>query len=321
MSVAPVEASPVPLPVFPVPPVPVDADVALADAGATVVEVVDVVVVEGRRGFRSRQSGMSTQSWRSQPRHPARSPPSGRRPPWSASGEPTQGLLVRLGHRPHDEPDVLGQLLSLGGRETRGGHDQVTLHHHVVVVGGRRCWRWRRMSPGSWSGPWWHPLRLAAAAASLGGTNLPAAFWIAAVGMFHGVPCGAPAHTEESGNTSSAGSTEPWPARRSIGFCIDVQLFSDEAGVAADERVDAVEGPCLRRSVTRCECVARRVVQARCRTVPWRSGRCPATPSAPCSRPMARGSMPGRSQLLGIGWPFAWDSRGSAQPVRLDGRP
>ena len=37
--------------------------------------------------------------------------------------------------RPHDEADVLGQLLRLGSRETRRRHDQVALHHQVVVVG------------------------------------------------------------------------------------------------------------------------------------------------------------------------------------------
>ena len=42
MSAAPVVASPAPLPVFPVPPLLVDADVALADAAATVVVVVEL---------------------------------------------------------------------------------------------------------------------------------------------------------------------------------------------------------------------------------------------------------------------------------------
>ena len=88
MSVAPVVASPVPLPVFPVPLVEAAAALAMPPPWSTSSSSAcgsgggRRVVARGGRGYRSGGHVL---------RHPTRSPPSGRRPPWSASGEPTLG--------------------------------------------------------------------------------------------------------------------------------------------------------------------------------------------------------------------------------------
>ena len=69
----------------------------------------------------------------------------------------------------------------------------------------------------------------AAAAASVGPTKLPCAFWMAAVGMFHGVPSGAPTHTPGSGKASwSEVPSDPRPSHavRLIGALVSALMDS-----------------------------------------------------------------------------------------------
>ena len=93
-----------------------------------------VVVVASRRwcggGRRRRRRGPTLL------RRRAAGPRRGRPSPWPGWPGRPQGLDVRLPLGPHREPDELGQRQRLVGREAVRGHDQVALHHQVVVVGG-----------------------------------------------------------------------------------------------------------------------------------------------------------------------------------------